>query len=178
MVAPIKPTKKTANGKDSWWLVPAVANLAAPTVAEVNAVTGLNITCFLLAEQEGLSGNTERVTLPRLLCETTTSEGIGETTVTMPDLQIVLDPQAASSHNDKKAYEKIRNGYSGVLIRRQNVTADQASSEAAADQFVDAARVDIATAIPNKSGNDSAGIYTATAAVAVTDFEFNVAVVA
>lgn len=178
MTAPIKPTKKAANGKDTWWLLPAVADLAAPTVAEINAVTGLNITCFMLSDQEGLGGTTERVTLPRLLCETTTSESIGDTVVSMPDLQIVLDPQAASGANDKKAYEKIRTGYSGVLVRRQNVTADQATPEGVAGQFVDAARVNVATAIPNKTASDATGIYTATAAVAVTDFEFNVAIVA
>lgn len=177
MVAPVKPAKKTANGKDTWWLVPAVADLDSPTVAEVNAVTGLNISCFLLADQEGLSGNTERVTLPRLLCETTTSEGIGETTITMADLQIVLDPQAASGADDKKAYEKIRNGYSGYLIRRQGVTS-ATDVAVTAGQFVDVAAVDIAKAIPNKSANDSSGVYTATAAVAVTGAEFNVAVVA
>lgn len=178
MAAPIKPSKKTALGKDTWWLVPAVATITAPTAAEVNAATGLNITCFMLGEQEGLSGTTERVTLPRLLCETTTSESIGDTVVTMPDLQIVLDPQAASAHNDKKAYEKIRAGYTGFLIRRQNFTADQAASEAVAGQFVDVASVQIAKAIPNKSANDATGVYTATAAVAVTAAEFNVAVAA
>ena len=37
MVAPIKPQKKTANGKDTWWLVPTVAALAAPTALEINS---------------------------------------------------------------------------------------------------------------------------------------------
>lgn len=175
MVAPVKPAKKTANGKDSWWLVPTIASLTAPTAVEVNSATGLNISCFLLADQEGLSGETERVTLPRLLCETTTSEGIGETSIVMADLQVVLDPQAAAAGNDKKAFEKIRNGYSGFLVRRQNITAI-ASDAVTAAQFVDVAAVEIAKAIPNKSSSDSSGIYTATAAVAVTAAEFNVAV--
>ena len=43
MAAPTKPQKVTANGKDSWFFAPAVANMATPTATEINAVTGLNI---------------------------------------------------------------------------------------------------------------------------------------
>lgn len=176
MAAPIKPQKKTADGRDSYWLVPAIASLAAPTALEVNAATGLNITCFVLSDQEGFAGNTERVTLPRLLCETTTSEGIAQTIYSFPDLRIVFDPQAASGSDAKKAYEKIRNGYTGFLVRRQNI--DAMTGDAVVGQFVDAAAVTIAKPVPGKTSTGSDGIYVATAAVAVTDTpEFNVAVV-
>lgn len=167
MAAPIKPAKKASLGRDSYWLVPAIADLSAPTATEVNAATGINITCFLLNDQEGLTGTTERVTLPMLLCETSTSEGIGTTTFSMADLRIVLDPQADSSHNDKKAFEKIRDGYTGFVVRRQNVDA-LSDGAVATGQFVDAAPIQIGLAIPGKSSNDASGIYTATAAVAVT----------
>lgn len=166
MAAPVKPAKKTALGKDSFWLVPAIADLEEPTAVEVNAGTGLNITCFLLNDQEGLTGSTEKVSLPQLLCETATSEGIGTTTFTMADLRIVLDPQAASAHNDKKAFEKIRNGYTGFIVRRQGV--DSQTGDAVVGQFVDTAPIEIAKAIPTKSSNDASGIYVATAAVAIT----------
>lgn len=178
MAAPIKPNKKTANGKDTWWLVPAIADMTAPKVSEVNASTGLNITCFLLAEQEGVTGTTEKVALARLLCETATTEGIGETTFSMADVQVVFDPQAASSHNDKKAFELLRNGFTGFAVRRQGIKAIT-DADVTAGQFVDAVPVEIAPVIPGKSATDASGIYTATGSVAVTGVpEFNRAVVA
>lgn len=39
MAAPTKPRKVQANGKTSYWLIPAVAVQSAPTAVEVNAVT-------------------------------------------------------------------------------------------------------------------------------------------
>lgn len=178
MAAPIKPQKKTANGKDSWWLVPAIADQDAPTLTEVNAVTGLNISCYLLAEQEGVTGTTEKVALARLLCETTTTEGIGETTFSMADVTVVFDPQAASGSDGKKAWEKIKDGYTGFAVRRQGVRAlDDAS--VTAGQFLDVIPVEVGPATPGKSANDASGIYTATAAVAITGTpSFNVAAVA
>lgn len=176
MPAPIKPRKVTANGKDSFWLVPAVASTDAPTALEVNAASGLNISCYLLAEQEGVTGTTEKVTLARLLCETSTTEGIGETTFSMADVQVVFDPQAAANHNDKKAFELLRDGFTGYAIRRQGVRATE-DSDVTAGQFVDVIPVEVGPVVPGKSATDASGIYTATAAVAVTGTpSFNVAV--
>lgn len=177
MAAPVKPNKKTANGKDTWWIVPAIASQSAPTVAEVNATAGLNVTCFLLAEQEGITATSEKVRLARLLCETTTSEGLGETTFAMSDIQFVFDPQAAANHNDKKVWALLKDGYTGFLVRRQGVKSATEAS-VAEDDFVDVVPVEIAPAIPGKSSTDASGIYTATAPVAVTGTPtFNVAVV-
>lgn len=178
MPAPIKPQKKTANGKDSWWLVPAVADLNAPTVAEVNAASGLNITCFLLAEQEGVTAATEKVALARLLCETTTTEGLGDTTFSMADVQVVFDPQAAAGSDGKKAWDLLADGFTGVAVRRQGVRAPD-DAAVTAGQFVDAVPVEIAPLTPGKSSTGADGIYTATASVAVTATPaFNKAVVA
>jgi hypothetical protein len=177
MAAPLKPQKVTANGKDSWWLVPAIANLAAPTVAEINAVSGLNISCFLLAEQEGVTGSAEKVRLARLLCETTTTEGLGEQTWSLADMQGVFDPQGATGSDGKKAWELVKNGFDGYLVRRQAVVA-LANAAVTAGQFVDAFKVETGIATPGKSATDASGIYTFMAPVALLDQKFNVAVVA
>jgi len=177
MAAPIKPQKTLANGKDSYWLVPAIANLAAPTAVEVNAATALNISCFLLGDQEGLGGSTDRVTLPSLLCETSTEEALGTTTYSFPDLQVVFNPQAAANSDAKKAFEKIRNGYSGYLVRRQGVTAVD-NAAVAAGEFVDVAAIEIGKAIPTKTSTGADAIYTAVAPTSVKGKpEFNVPVV-
>ena len=175
MAAPTKPQKVTANGKDSWFFAPAVANMATPTATEINAVTGLNISCFLLAEQEGVTGTAEKVRLARLLCETSTTEGLGEQTWSLADIQGVFDPQAAVAADGKKAFEKFRNGAEGYLIRRQGVKADSSTSEVTAGQFVDVFKVEIGKATPGKTSTGSDAIYSFTAPVALLAHEFNVA---
>lgn len=176
MAAPIKPQKKTANGKDSWWAVPTVADLDAPTALEVNAALGLNITCFLLAEQEGITGNTSKIALARLLCETSTTEGIDTTTWSMADLVGVFDPQAAGAADGKKAWALFKGGFTGYFVRRQGVVSD-VDADVTVGEFVDVVPVETGPATPGKTANDASGIYSFTATVAVTDTpSFNVVV--
>ena len=108
MVAPTKPQLVTANGKDSWFFVPAIADITAPTPTEINAATGLNISCFLWAEFEGVTSSTGKVTLPRLLCETQQYEANDSTTYSMSDLDFAFAPQAASATDGKKAWDKFK----------------------------------------------------------------------
>lgn len=168
MAAPTKPRKVQANGKDSYWLVPAVADINAPTATEVNAATGINISCTLLASFEGPTSSTSKVTLERFLCETEQYEANDVTTVSLPDIVGGFDPQAADASDDKLAYEFLRDGFTGYLVRRQGVTADSDASEVTAGQFVDVLPVEIAKAIPGKSNNDASGIYAFSAAVSNT----------
>lgn len=177
MAAPVKPQKVTANGKDTWWFAPAVADMTAPTAAEINAVSGLNITCFLLAEQDGVTGTAEKVRLARLLCETSTTEGLGERSWSLADLMGVFDPQAASGDDSKKAFELFRESQAGYLIRRQGVVSG-ADADVTAGQFVDVFKVEVAEATPGKTSTGTDGIYSFMAPVALLDKEFNVAVAA
>lgn len=177
MAAPIKPAKVQANGKDAWWWVPAIADITDPVLAEINHATALNITCYLLAEQEGVTSNVEKVRLARLLCETTTTEGLGETTWSMSDIQGVFDPQAAAGSDGKKAWELFDTGASGHLVRRQGVVSIT-DAEAATGQFIDIFKVDVSPATPGKTANDASGIYSFTAGVALLDLQFNVAIAA
>ena len=180
MVAPTKPQLVTANGKDSWFYIPAVASKTAPTVAEWNAASGLNISCYLWSDFEGISSSTGKVTLPRLLCEVNTYEANDVTTFTVADLDFAFNPQGASGSDGKKAWEKFKaGGLSGFLGRRQGITADQATPEGVAGQFVDLMPVDIGKAVPGKTSVDAAGVYRAVAPVAITgEPVFNVALVA
>lgn len=174
MAAPLKPQKVTANGKDSWWWVPTIAVMTAPTALEINSATGLNISCFLLAEQDGVTGTAEKIRLARLLCETTTTEGLGEQTWSLADLQGVFDPQGATGSDGKKAWEQLKDGGPGFLVRRQGVIA--LTGDAIVGQFVDTFKVETGIATPGKSATDASGIYTFTAPAALLDKEFNVAV--
>jgi len=172
----IKPALRRAYGNDAWGFVPAVANINAPTVAEMTAVTGFNLSCSVFSEQEGVTATTEKVTLPTLLCETTSYESNGATTYAMADLQISFQPQAASGADGKKAWETLDDNISGFLWRRQDVPS---STDPATGQFVDIIPVQLGVKTPTKTGTDAAGVYSFTMPASVTGKpSFNVAIVA
>jgi hypothetical protein len=175
MVAPITPAKKLSNGKDHVWLVTTIANPAAPTVAEINA--GLNVTGVLLADWDGLSATTDKVTIPRVLLETTATEVNGETRIGAADMQITFQPQAVGGSEGKEAYELVKNGFTGYLVRRQDVLSTSSDAVVAA-QFVDVLGMDVTTAIPGKTSSGPDGIYIATVPVSITSDDWNVAVAA
>lgn len=178
MAAPIKPQKKTSNGKDTWWFVPAIADQAEPVITEVNSASGLNFTCYLMAEQEGVTGSTNKATLARLLCETATTEVIENTVWSMADVMGVFDPQAVAGSDGKKAWEKFKDGATGYFVRRQGVV-NSVSADVSTGQFVDVIPVEVGPATPGKTSTGADGIYAFTAAVSVTGTpSFNVAVVA
>lgn len=177
MAAPLKPQKVTANGKDTWIWVPAIADIKEPVITEVNAVSGLNISCYLLAEQEGVTGTAEKVRLARLLCETTTSETLGEQSWSLADITGVFDPQAAAGSTGKKAYELFTATDSGFLVRRQGVRSDL-DAAVTTGQFVDVFKVETGIATPGKTSTGPEGLYSFTVPVGLLDQAFNVAVVA
>lgn len=176
MVAPTKPQTVTSNGKDTWWWVPAIADTTAPTATEINA--GVNVTCYLLAEQEGVTGTAEKVRRARLLCETSTTEILGEQTWSLADIIGVFDPQAAPNSDGKKAWELFQNPVNpGYLVRRQGVVAMSPTADATNGQYVDVFKAEAAQATPGKTANDASGIYSFTAPVALVDTpDFNVEV--
>lgn len=167
MAAPIKPLKHASLKKDRWWLVPTIANTSAPTALEINSVSGIYATCFLLQSQGGVAKTVNKVQLEALLCEGATSEGLAPASFSMSDIVGVLDPQADAADNDKKLFEFLRDGFTGYAVRQQNV-ANDASDAVVADSFVDVVPVDIDAAWPDKSAAGPEGFYTFTCGVAVT----------
>ena len=179
MVAPISPAKKLSYGKDTWWLVPAGANKNAPTVAEVNSASGLNLAGVLLQDFEGMTSSTDKVTIPAVMMETSVTEVSGATTHSMADMQVTFQPQAAGGTAGKEAWELVNGGsFEGWAVRRQDV--DSSLSDAVtAGQFVDVVPVEIDQPIPGRTSSGPEGIYIFTAPVSVTgDPAFNKAVVA
>lgn len=167
MATPNKPGKHGSFKKDSFWLVPAIADVTAPKDTEINAVSGIYATCFLRADQGGPTKATNKVTFDNLLCEGESSEGLAPATVSMPDIVGAFDPQAAEAANDKKLFEFLRDGYTGFLVRRQNVTNDT-DDQADVGEFVDVFSVDIDDAWPDKSATGPEGFYQFLCGVAYT----------
>jgi hypothetical protein len=174
MVAPITPAKKLSNGKDHIWLVTTLSSTTAPTAVQISA--GLNVTGVLLADWDGLSATTDKVTIPRVLLETTATEVNGETRIGAADMQLVFQPQAVGGSAGKQAYELVKNGFVGYLVRRQDVQST-VSDAATAGQFFDVLGIDITSAIPGKTTSGPDGIYIATVPVSITSDDWNVAAV-
>lgn len=176
MAAPIKPALVRAFGNDSWLWVPAIDDISAPVVTEIEAAGGINISCNLFGEQEGFTATTEKVTLPRRLCETVTFETNGPTSYAAPDLMLSFDPQAASGADGKKAWEAMDDNAIGFLVRRQGVAG---TTVVETGDFVDVVPAQIGVKVPSKTGTGADGVYAFTVSASITDTPaWNVAVVA
>jgi hypothetical protein len=155
MAVPVKPAVVRTFGYDSYQWAPAVANLSAPTVAEVTAVTGINLSCMLLGDQEGASAETERVTLPRLLCEPNTFDVDGETKWSHAALTVTVNTQGAALSDGKKAWEAMGDFESGFLIRRLGILS---TTDWAAGQFVLVYPGTLGVKVVRTSSNDASQI--------------------
>lgn len=176
MAAPIKPGVHNSLQMDSFWLVPALS--AVPTKVEIESASGIYITCFLTEENSGWTIQFNKGAAPRLLCSASTPEVLLPSTATGTDLIGVVDPQAAAVDADKEAFEFLRDGFSGFIVRRQNVLNDT-SDLVTVGEFVDYAQVEITKAVTDKTAVGPEGVYIFKAGVAVVgDPVYNVAVVA
>ena len=177
MAAPTRPNGVGSFGKENFWFAPASANPAAPTVAEITAVTGLELTGRMYVEGGGeFSQNVARGTAPRRVADTQIYERAGEVTVSITDLHISLDPQAAAGSEAKAAYEELTDGVTGYLIRRQGLDRN---TDLEAGQFVDVIPVEFKKGIPTKTGNDAFGEFSALVPTSITgEVNWNVAVAA
>lgn len=175
MAAPSKPTLVKAFGNESWAFLIAIANKTAPTATELEAATGFNLSCSLFGEQEGLTATTEKVTLPRRLCETVTFESNGPTSYAMADLTVSFDPQGAPASAGKKAWETMVDNATGFLVQRLGKAG---TGVFVAGDYVNVVPVQLAVKTPTKTSNAADGVIAFTQAVSIIDTPaFNVAVV-
>ena len=176
MAAPIKPALKQALGKESWGFALAVADILVPKLTELNATSGINLSCSVFGEQGGLTSTTSKVSLPRLLCEKTTYQVNGETNYEMADLMISFQPQAASGADGKKAWETLTDDIAGFLYYRQDISS---TADLAVGQFVNVIPVQLGVKTPTTTGTGNESVYAFTQAASVTGKPaFNVALVA
>jgi hypothetical protein len=160
----------------SFWLVPTLSN--PPKKTEVESASGLYITCFLTEDATGWTVTFNKGQGPRLLCNSTQPEVLLPTTTQGVDIVGVVDPQAASGADDKKAFEFLRNGFTGWMVRRQN-KANDAADTTAVGEFLDGRPVNITKAVIDQTAQTAEGVYVFKAGVAVTGDGFdNIAAVA
>jgi hypothetical protein len=118
MALPIKPAAAKTFTRENWIWVPAIANPSAPTVAELTANTGLDFTCFLLADSGRPTQTQNRVRLQRRLCSGSTAESGGVTDYTGGTLRYSTNPQLPANDNANKAYTTLVPGSTGFLVNR------------------------------------------------------------
>lgn len=128
----VYPEGVRARGNESVLYVAAIADLEAPTVAELTAVGVANISCFLsgFAPQ----GNQDSVE-DRRLCSEQIFEDPGDVAISIDNLEYVYYPQASAPSPTNKAYEVLKKDVVGYLVDRRGLNARTVAIAAA--QLVD-----------------------------------------
>src|ERR1044072_1413465 len=177
MAAPIKPQKKKAIGTRRLWLVDTLGDPAAPTDDEINA--GDYVACYPLQDQAGPTSTPNKITLPALMCETDVEEEFGLTTHQHPDITFVWDPQAATAAAGKKAWDVVKDGWTGFIVWELREDAE-ASDQVAATDFVTVvpAKIVVTGEEPTGTGEDGLHAFQTAVVVRAPNIQRNVAVVA
>jgi hypothetical protein len=111
-----------ADGNVSVILVPAIANSAAPTVAELTAVGVVDISCYLTADGY-TPGLDEQVVSDERLCSTQVFEQPGRHTRTLETIYID-NTNAPSAATDNKAKDTLVPGSTHFLVVRRGIAFD------------------------------------------------------
>lgn len=115
MAAPIFTPGVTAQGNIKLQFATA-GSLTAPSLAQVTGAGSLDVSCYFY--NWAPSVETNKVTPPRRLCTTRQFQKNGITTESIPDIQYVVNPQAAAASDGKKAFETLVEGTTGYLYER------------------------------------------------------------
>jgi hypothetical protein len=160
------PAGVKAEGNLKVAYVPTIANLATPTVVEVNAAGALDVSFFITGGNFKPSGEQARGD-DRRVGSKQTFEALGREKSTIDDLIYIADPQAAAAVAGNKAMELFQPGVGGYFVVRYGLDAETVD-------FVAAQKVDIwpiVFGVQNKSAlaeNDEFAKITIVQAVAVT----------
>jgi hypothetical protein len=165
MAAPIRPAGAKLFGRDKWIFVPAIADTAAPTVAEVGAASGIDLSCYFYTSTGKPDVNQNRVTPPARICDTQQYEAMGLGQWQGGDVHYAVDPQAAAGSDGKKAYEALPEGTTGFLVNRAGVDVD---TDVAAGQFVVSYPVQFGTPVVTAEGDGEAAEVAIKQAFAIT----------
>ena len=131
----IFPEAVKQQGNTSVTVVQDIADTSAPSLAtEINAVSSVNVSCFLYGGGVG-TATTNKGESPRRLCTTETFQAFGSTTYDVTDLSYVYNPQGDDTDEANEAKAALTEGTDVYLVIRKGLDA-QTSAYAAA-QLVD-----------------------------------------
>lgn len=150
MAVPVRPASSKALQNTKWAFVPTIANINAPTSAELTAGTALDISCYLYGSSDRPTQNVNRVTAPARVCDAAIFERLGIVTYSGGTLHVAWDPQGAVGSAGKAAWAKLAGGTTGYLVRRSGKSY---STDFTTGEFVDVIPVEFAQPFPNIEGD-------------------------
>jgi hypothetical protein len=101
-----------------------LATPTAPKLTELNAVTSVNVSCFLSGFQpQGSQDSAE----DRRLCSEQIFEDPGDVAISIDNIEYVYYPQSTAPDPLNKAYEILQNGVAGYLVDRRGLNARTAA---------------------------------------------------
>lgn len=103
-------------------VVPAVADLKAPKLTEVNAAAGVDISCYLTSDGYAPSVD-QQVTTDERLCSTQTFEQPGRVSNSL-DLTYIDNTNSPNETTSNKAKETLAPGSTQVLVVRRGKAYD------------------------------------------------------
>lgn len=107
--------------------VVAVAAMAAPKLAtEINAVSSVDVSCFIYPAGWNPTGSQGKGTKPRRVCETSQRDSLNSVQWTAPSLQYVYDPQEDGSDPANAAKTLLVEGSVIYIVERRGLNADTA----------------------------------------------------
>lgn len=133
MAAPVRPNAVSAFGTEKWVFVPTLTAPNAPSLAELNAATVLDVTKMFYASSAKPDASTDMARAERRIGDIESFEFPGETQWTLGEAMYQFDPQSAALSTGKKAFEKLPQGTTGWLVRRLGINRD---TDLAIGQFI------------------------------------------
>ena len=154
MTEPLRPAPAKTFGRKNWFLAQTVAGYASgtgPTVAEMTAVSTLDITRIAFADgAPAPTQSTNAAEQLRRWGDTENYQFTGTTTYAGGDMTYAMNPQGVAAADDVKLWEKLEDGGLFFLIRRLAVVRATAPT---AGQFVDVFPADFGPSMPVESGD-------------------------
>lgn len=157
------PEATQVYGNTSVLVVQTMANPAVPDLSsDINAVTTVNVSCFLYSGGVGTS-TTAKGEAPKRLCTKSVLQQFGSTTYEVTDLQYTYDPQAALSGDGNEAREALVEGTDVYLLIRRGLDAQDTAY--AVGQRVDVWHVKLGPQNKTQTGDGDFDEYSITQSV-------------
>ncbi|EFQ84712.1 hypothetical protein HMPREF0063_10053 [Aeromicrobium marinum DSM 15272] len=134
MAEPIFPAGITSRGNVKLQFVTTIADLDAPSLAEITAVSSLDISCMLADAGWKPSITQNKGDAKRRICSKAGRKILGETMYELSDLLYSNNPQGAAASDGVKAAEKLVPNTSGIIVER--LALDSIDTDWAVGQFV------------------------------------------
>lgn len=133
----------TSQRRNIIW-VDAIADIDAPTVAELTSpTTSIDFSCWLNADWDGPSGEQSKETDERWCGKK--FESMGDIEYSVAELVYVVDPQATDQQGANRLSAFLSEGKRGFIVMRRGKLMDQA---VAAGDKVDIYSVELGKAMP------------------------------